>query len=95
MFPICLVESAVELFRRECLAVSRVNADAPACQTGASWAVVSGTLQARRTVVNGQDDRKWSRHDERLVANPGGIEPKDTLGRTCSASLNRRMRTRM
>ncbi len=33
--------------------------------------------------------------DERLVANKRGLEPKDTLGRACSTSLNRRMRTRM
>ncbi len=37
MYPIWLVEWAGKLPGGECLARSRVKADAPACQTGASW----------------------------------------------------------
>ncbi len=51
--------------------------------------------KSQRSVAHGQDDSQWSRHDECLVASPMGIEFKDTLGRACSPSLNRRMRTRI
>ncbi len=67
--------------------------DTPACQTGASWTVVSGPHESAATKDrgNGQDDRECSRYYDRLAANPRGIVPKDTLGRSCSASLNCRM----
>ncbi len=48
MYPILLVDWAGELPEGECLARSRVNTGAPECQTGASWAMVSGHRQARK-----------------------------------------------
>ena len=38
MYPIWLVKWAGESLVGECLAGSKLNVDAPACQTGASWA---------------------------------------------------------
>ncbi len=38
MYPIWLVDWAVELLGGECLAASQVNTDAPNGQNGASWA---------------------------------------------------------
>ena len=52
MYPTWPVEWAGESLRGECLAGSRVNTEAPACPTGASWlgclpCVVSQVLKSR------------------------------------------------
>ena len=44
---------------------------------------------------HGQDYRKWCRDDERLVSFARCLESENPLGRTCSSSWNRLVRTRM
>ncbi len=68
MYPIWLIESAGELNGGECLAWSRLNTDAPACQTGASWGrgIALVIADVAKSLSYGQDDRQWSRYDERL-----------------------------
>jgi len=43
----------------------------------------------------GQDNRKFCRHDERLVSFARCRESENPLGRACSSSWNRLVRTRM
>jgi hypothetical protein len=51
--------------------------------------------ESQRALAHGQDDcqRRW--YDERLASRSRSLESKDIMERTCSSSLNRRMRTRM
>lgn len=46
------------------------------------------------SLAYGQDDRERRWYDERLVSRTGFFESQDLMGRTCSSTLNRRMRTR-
>ena len=43
----------------------------------------------------GKDHCQWCRHDEQVAAGAGTGQPEESLGVTCSASLNRQVRTRM
>ena len=46
-------------------------------------------------MAHGQDDRKRCRDDERLAILARSLESEDPLGRACSSSWNRLVRTRM
>jgi hypothetical protein len=46
--------------------------------------------ESQRSLAHGQDD--W--YDECLVSGARSFESEDTMGRACSSTLNRRMRTR-
>ncbi|MDZ4852593.1 MAG: group II intron maturase-specific domain-containing protein, partial [Pirellulaceae bacterium] len=51
--------------------------------------------ESQRTLAHVQDDRKRRGNDECLVSRTRSLESEDVMGRACSSSLNRRMRTRM
>ena len=50
---------------------------------------------SQRSVAHGQDDCEWCRYDECLVILARCLESEDSLGKTCSSSWNRLVRTRM
>ena len=50
--------------------------------------------QPSGSLAHGQDNRQRCGHDKRVAADSRRHELKDSVGGTCSASLNRRMRTR-
>ena len=51
--------------------------------------------ESQRTLAYGQDDRNWSRDDERLVSRARSFESQESKGRTCSSSWNHLVRTGM
>ena len=71
MYPIWLVDWAVELLGAECLAGSEANTSLrrvkPERVGGGD--LPSPSEKPQRTLAYGQNDCQWSRHKERLVAN--------------------------
>ena len=51
--------------------------------------------ESQRSVSHGQYDCEWCRYDECLVSRARSFESQELMGRACSSSLNRPVRTRM